>query len=169
MDKYEVYIPAGEKAVGQLKVRRLIDGLDEGKSWDVKITQHRQKRSLSANSLAWVLIDKIAERLHESKEEIYRGYVKNIGGNAYLITVNKEEIEDVRRMWSSRGIGWDIRVIGERDDGKWEIEAYYGSSAFNSQQMSQLINLIVQDCETLGIPTKDPAELEQLVKEWGIE
>lgn len=169
MDRYEVFIPAGQKAVGQLKVRRLIDGLDEGKAWDVVITKHRQKRSLDANAYCWKLLDEIASRLHESKETLYRGYIKNVGGNAYQGVFEKSDIDKVAKLWSDRGIGWGVRVIGERQDGKWDVEMYYGSSAFDTAQMSRLIDLIVQDCIALDIPTKSPDELEQLVKEWGCE
>lgn len=170
MDKYEIFIPAGQKAVGQLKVRRLLDGLDEGKAWDVTVTKHREKRSLSANSYFWELCGKVASRIHESKEELYKSYTSNIGGNSYQIIVETEDdIQSIARTWSTRGIGWGHRVIGQRQDGKWEVELYYGSSAFDTVLMSRLIDLIVQDCIALDIPTKNPAELEQLVKEWGCE
>ena len=169
MDKYEVFIPAGQKAVGQLQVRRLIDGLDESKAWDVKVTQHRVKRSLSSNAYAWSLMDQIAGRLHESKESVYRGYVKEIGGNSEIVTVKHEAVDKLCKTWNSMGIGFVYDVLTERPDGFTDVMLYYGSSTYNQAQMNRLIDLIVQDCEALGIPTKDPEELEQLVKEWGIE
>lgn len=169
MDKYEVYIPAGEKAVGQLKVRRLIDGLDEGKSWEVKITQHRVKRSLDANAYFWALCDELAARLHESTTKLYQEYVKNIGGNSEIVCVKNEAVSTLVRVWQNKGLGWRTETMPSKLQGCTNVILYYGSSAFDTAQMSRLIDLIVQDCEALGIPTKDPAELEQLVKEWGCE
>lgn len=170
MDKYEVFIPEGQKSIGQLRVRRLIDGLDEAKAWDVTVSRHRAKRSLTANAYAWKLIDLIASQLHESKEDIYRGYVQNVGGNSEYMSVKDEAIPRLHRIWDVRGIGWGIKILGaSAQEGMTDIEMYYGSSAFDTRQMARLIDLIVQDCIALDIPTKDPAELEQLVKEWGIE
>ena len=39
---------------------------------------------------------------------------------------------------------------------------YYGSSTYDTQQMSLLIDHIVQDAKALGIETMTPAELEAL-------
>ena len=36
---------------------------------------------------------------------------------------------------------------------------YYGSSVYDTKQMSALIDHIVQDCKALGIETKTPAEI----------
>jgi hypothetical protein len=33
--------------------------------------------------------------------------------------------------------------------------------------MSKLIDLIVQECEQLGIETKNPAEIQSLLESWG--
>lgn len=167
MDKYEVYIPAGEKAVGQLKVRRLIDGLDEGKSWDVKITQHRVKRSLSSNAYAWSLMDQIAGRLHESKESVYRGYVKEIGNNSEIVTVKHEAVDKLCKTWNSMGIGFVHDILMERPDGFTDVMLYYGSSTYNQSQMNRLLDLIVQDCKALEIETLDDIKIKQLIEAMG--
>ena len=49
------------------KARQVLDGLKEGKSYDVEIKEHREKRSLDSNAYAWVLIDRLAEKLHIPK------------------------------------------------------------------------------------------------------
>ena len=46
------------------------------------------------------------------------------------------------------------------------INAYYGSSSFNTKQMSRLINNLVQDCQACGIETKTSAEIESLLRSW---
>ena len=173
MDKYEIYIAPNEKAVGQLKVRRLIDGLDESKGWDVKISRHREKRSLTSNGYAWKLLDLIASKLHESKEAVYRGYIKEIGGNSDVFVMKSEAVERFIQTWSGNGIGYvcDVLTEYENEDGEeiTEVMAYYGSHTYNQAQMNKLINLIVQDCITLGIPTKSQDEIDRLVSEWGGE
>jgi hypothetical protein len=44
---------------------------------------------------------------------------------------------------------------------------YYGSSVYDTKQMSQLIDCIVQDCKTVGIETMTPQELAALNERWG--
>lgn len=46
---------------------------------------------------------------------------------------------------------------------------YYGSSTYNTEQMSRLIDNIVQDCKAVGIETMTPAELAALKDAWGKE
>ena len=173
MDKYEIYIAPNERAVGQLKVRRLIDGLDDQKGWDVKISQHRAKRSLTSNGYCWAMLDKIASQLHESKESVYRSYIKEIGGNSDVFAMKSEAVQRFIQTWSGHGIGYvcDILTEYENEDGEeiTEVMAYYGSHTYNQAQMNKLINLIVQDCITLGIPTKSQDEIDRLVSEWGDE
>lgn len=43
---------------------------------------------------------------------------------------------------------------------------YYGSSSYNTAEMSKLIELIVQECQQLEIETKTPAEIKSLLESW---
>lgn len=51
-------------------------------------------------------------------------------------------------------------------NGFTNVMTYYGSSSYNTSEMSKLIELIVQECHQLGIETKSQAEIESLLKEW---
>ena len=46
---------------------------------EYEIKEFKQKRSLDSNSYMWILADKLAEKLHSTKEEIYRIAVANVG------------------------------------------------------------------------------------------
>ena len=47
------------------------------------------------------------------------------------------------------------------------VTVWYGSSVYDTKQMSRLIDAIVQDCKAAGIETMTPAELDALVSRWG--
>ena len=47
------------------------------------------------------------------------------------------------------------------------VTVWYGSSTYDTEQMSRLIDAVVQDCERAGIETMTPAELDALVSRWG--
>lgn len=172
----EIVFKPADKIKAIAAVVSYLDSLTEEREYIIEIKEHRKKRSLDANAYCWLLLDKMASRIHESKTEIYRSYIKEIGGNSDTVQMTaatpeelKERVQRLRDFWELRGLGWQSDIIESNLPTTCSVVLYYGSSAYNTEQMSRLIEMIVQDCETFGIETKDPAELERLVKEWGAE
>ena len=52
-------------------------------------------------------------------------------------------------------------------EGYRNIKCYFGSSTFDTKEMSHFIDMIVTDCEELGIETATPDELARLKQTWG--
>lgn len=144
-----------------------LDSLQDGKKYELTVKEVKPRRSLDANAYCWVLLDKIAAQIHEAKEEVYRGYIKEIGGNSDIVCVKNEAVDKLRQAWERNGLGWQSDTMPSKIDGCTNMVLYYGSSSYDGEQMARLIDLVVQDCNVLGIDTKDPAELEKLVEEWG--
>lgn len=153
------------KAVGTM--RRIYDELHGCPALDLAISKHRERRSLDANAYAWALMDRLAEKTGVSKEEIYRESVKNIGGNAYIYPIRKDAVEAYIRHWEKGGLGWIAQSLGESKlEGYVNVISYYGSSEYDTAQMSRLIDLLIAECREQGIETKTPAELAALMEEW---
>lgn len=146
-----------------------IDSLDDEKQYMLTIKEKKNKRSLNANAYAWVLLDRLAEKLNIAKADLYRGYIKEIGGNSDTVCVIDKAVDKLREGWQHNGIGWVTDTIPSKIEGCTNVILYYGSSTYDSKQMSRLINLIVQDCIVNEIPTLEDMEIERLVKEWGVE
>lgn len=146
-----------------------IDSLTDGKTYVLTIKEHKRRRSLDANAYAWVLLSKLAERLHEPKTDIYRRYIPEIGSNSETVCVQDQAVDRLTEGWEHNGIGWQAETMPSKLPGCTNVILYYGSSTYDTAQMSRLIDLIVQDCNALGIETKDPAEIDRLVEEWGLE
>ena len=144
-----------------------IDSLDNEKDYILTIKEYRQKRSLNANSYAWTLMDKLAEKLRMAKTDIYRSYIKEIGGNNTLVCVQDAALDDLLRNWEQKGTGWLAETEKSKLDGCTNVRLYYGSSTYDTSQMSRLIELIVQDCKENGIETLTPEELSRMSEEWG--
>lgn len=144
-----------------------IDSLDDEKKYKIEVKEHRKKRSLTSNSYAWQLMDKLAVVLCKSKEEIYKSYIKEIGGNNEMLNVKTEAVERLTREWQRNGLGYVIDIIENYDNGFSDVILYYGSHTYNQAQMNRLISLIVQDCKEYGIETESPEELQRLVDMWG--
>lgn len=146
--------------------RRICEGMEQSKTYDVEIRRHREKRSLDANSYAWVLLDKLAEATGIPKEEIYREAIRGIGGNTETVCVMKEAAEKLREAWKHNGIGWMTDVLPSKLPGCVNVILYYGSSTFDTKQMSRLIDGLVQDCKAIGIETMPPDRLSALLEGW---
>lgn len=148
------------------KARQILDGLSPGKEYDVEIKQHREKRSLDSNAYAWVLIDRLAAKTGVPKTLIYRSYIREIGGNSETVCVQDEAAEKLRYGWEHNGLGWLTDSTRSKIPGCTNVILYYGSSTYDTEQMSRLIDMIVQDCREQGIETLPPHKLAAMMEGW---
>ena len=136
----------------------------QDKDVDVAIKQYREKRSLSANAYAWVLINKLADAMEQSDIDVYRSHIKDMG--VYRdVEINADAEKTLIKVWQDHGLGWCAeRVDFGKTEDKVILRLWYGSSAYNSKQMSRFIEGIVQDCKALGIETLPQAEIDRLIQ-----
>jgi len=141
--------------------------LEKGKQLSVTIEQHRKRRSLDANAYLWVLCQKIAEAVGTTKELVYKKAVRDVG-QFEILPIREDAVETWIQIWSSRGLGWFAEVLDDsKIPGYKKVISYYGSSVYDTRQMSILIDEIVSQCKELGIETLPPDELESLKALWG--
>lgn len=127
-----------------------------------------KKRSLDANAYAWALLGKLSAALRIPKEEIYRNLIKEIGDNYEILPIRNEAVNTFKERWSHGRLGWIVEELGaSKLSGYTNICAYYGSSVYDTQQMSRLIDLIVEECKQQDIETMTERELSLLKEEWG--
>ena len=131
-----------------------------------EITRARKRRSLDANAYAWVLIDKIAEAVGLSKEKVYQGAIRQIGGVSEIVQIKTAAVSQFCHTWKKNGLGFQTDVFDGAEDGKTNVIVYYGSSTYDTKQMSNLINQLVMTAQDLGIETKDPYEIKSLLDSW---
>ncbi len=148
-------------------IREALEGA--GDTLTIAVSKYRKRRSLSANAYFWELIGRLSEKLNISKEETYWEYIKHMG--IYRsVEVDNKAVDTIIKMWKSHGLGW---IAEKTDDGEHEgfslINLYYGSSSYNTKQMSRLIDSVVNDCKEQGIETLPPEQLECMKREWKSE
>lgn len=146
--------------------RQSCEGMEVGKVYEVSVEPQRKKRSLDANAYCWVLLDKLAARLSVPKTMVYRQFIREIGGNSEIVCVMEQAADRLIDGWSRNGIGWLAEKMPSKLDGCVNVVLYYGSSTYDTVQMSRLIDLIVQDCKEQGIETLTPFELDALKERW---
>jgi hypothetical protein len=133
------------------------------------LKEYRKKRSLDANAYLWVLCQKISEVIRNTKEFVYQDAIKNVGQFDFF-PLRNDAVETFLHRWNCRGMGWfaeefeDSKLAGYK-----KIIAYYGSSVYDTREMSVLIDYIVNEAKELDIETMTPQELALLKSRWGNE
>ena len=137
------------------------------KLYDLTIKEHRKKRSLDANAYAWVLIGKLAEAMRLSPNEVYIEAIQNIAGNYEVIPIREEAVDKFTEVWKKNGLGWPCVDMGpSKIQGYRNLRAYYGSSTYDTRQMSMLIDALIQDCKALDIETLSEEKLSAMMEGW---
>ena len=143
----------------------IVEELKNDNKLNIELKKYREKRSLDSNAYAWVLLGELQNFLNIPKEEIYKDLIRNIGSYE-VVPVRDEAVEKFRQAWSKNGIGWVTETTKSKLDGYTNIIAYFGSSTYNTKEMTRLINLLVEECKQFGIETKSQEEIDSLLKEW---
>lgn len=147
----------------------VVEQLKNENKLNVELKKYRKKRSLDANAYCWVLCDKIAKELSKdgtilTKEKIYQDGILQIGTFEPMI-IEEKAFENFKRIWERQGLGFLIQEVSKKDKCV-KVHCYYGSSTYDTKEMSLLINLLVELAKSLNIETKTPAEIKSLLESW---
>ena len=146
------------------RFKLLVQNLKE-KLYDIEFKKHRERRSNNANSYLWVLCEKIAEAVEITKEDVYRDAIKNVGiWRDYVLP--QSEADTLKVIWNNFGTGWVAEQVDFSVNDNVVLRCYYGSSVYNTKQMSRLIDYVVNEAKNLDIETKTPDELLNMKSQW---
>ena len=141
------------------------------KLYSLEIKEFKKDRSQDANAKMWALINEMSVILRLPPEEIYQGYIPDVGGNFWIAPVLEEEIEDRSADWCRGHIGRMVDDMGpcrlRELKGYHNLKMYRGSSEYDVPTFSRLLDLVIQDCRNLGIETMSEREKSLLLEEWG--
>ena len=140
----------------------------KGDKLSVEIKKWRKKRSLDANSYCWVLCDRIAKELSKesivTKEQVYKDVISQVGTFEPMI-IEEKAYDNFKRIWEKQGLGFIVQEV-TRKDKCVKVHCYYGSSTYDTKEMSLLIQIIVDLAKSLDIETKPKEEIESLLRSW---
>lgn len=149
-----------------------------GKDIDVKLKQHKEKRSLDANAYYWCLLTKLA-RIHgwsnaEAHNRMLRDYGQYEQVEGQLIAIplpdtDQAEREVLNKMEYHLALSPKVTIM------KGETKRVYlllrGSSTYNTEEMARLISGLIEECRYSGIPDSEimtPFEKRKLYEQYGI-
>ena len=159
-----------KKSKFNLLLPRILDfiaNLDDNSDFELSIDKVKAKRSNDANRYFWQLVGQLSAKINVSPEDIYRTYIKDIGGNYEVVPIREDAVDTWIQAWRSKGIGWQSEIIGDSKlRGYKNVICYYGSSTYDTRQMSRLIELCVADCKEQGIETMTPSEMALMIQNY---
>lgn len=125
--------------------------LDMDKLFVVEVKEPKSKRSLEQNKMLWQLIHSIAKKTHQDDNEVYCACIERADAKSeYIITAYDME-DDLRKCF--RG----VQFIRKQEVNGKECniyKVYIGSSKMNTKEMTELLDITLQMCAELGIPTE---------------
>lgn len=129
---------------------------------DEEIEVKRKKRSKNANSYFWEMLQQLCSEMNLDVIAEYKKRVKELGIFKQW-EIEAENVPTFEKLWCDRGIAWFIEKV-EENGNKVIINAYYGSSSYNSKQFSKLLDNLIQDCRSVGLQTLEDKEIEELIR-----
>ena len=151
----------------------MYDELHQAEKLSINIGKYREKRSNDANAYFWVLCGKLAAKTKQNKIDIYRELIRGIGDNFEILPIRNDAVDKFVTNWGKDGngkkrLGWICDILGDSKlEGYTNVCAYYGSSTYDSKQMSDLIDGIIFECKEQGIQTMTPDQIAELKSRWG--
>lgn len=157
--KWDITFSTDENITGSL------DKLKD-KELSIVAKQHRKRRSLDSNAYAWVLMQKIAEATHDDKWNVYLRLLQQNSRAFTHIIVKPEAVKKVKEEWRTVIDLGEITVNGQTGI---QLQCYFGSSTFDTKEMSVFIDGLIEECRQLDIETLPPAEIDRMKREWGVK
>lgn len=134
------------------------------------LIEHKEKRGLSQNAYYWVILEKLATKLHITKQEIHNtnlrhlGLVERIDDKVVSVLLPDTDETEKKTLLADTYHLAPTSKTKEGTDGKmyrWYV-MLRGSSDMNVAEMSALVDLAVQDAKANGIETLTPQMLEHM-------
>ena len=129
----------------------------------IKATKYREKRSLDANAYCWALLQKLAEANKSDKWTMYLQCLQRYSRAFTHVIVKAAAVEKMKELYRTCIDLGEVSVNGQAGH---QLQVYFGSSTFDSKEMSVFIDGIVSECQELGIETKTPEEIARMKATW---
>lgn len=148
-----------------------IENFDLKTDYTLSFTKTKKHRSMDANSYMWVLCDKIAKVIQNTKEEVYRDAIRHVGVFSDVAVQAGLPCKALVNSWGGNGIGYFAEVFSStlRDkDGNPmnRVRLYEGSHGYDSVAMARLVDYVVEQAKNLDIETLTENKIRELESSW---
>lgn len=138
----------------------------------VEITPYRKKRSLDANAYYWVLLTRLADVLRISKPYLHNMLLRRYGRPqvyddrvVYLIIPESDKAREKVDEDEYTHLKPTAELKEGRDGRMYRTYILMkGSHEYNTEEMSILIEGLIDECKQVGIETLTPDELKKMME-----
>lgn len=127
---------------------------DPEKRYEVK--QLRRRRSLTQNAYYWVMLNKLARKLHMPDSEVHLNMLREYGVHEVFSLLDDIPIDGYFRYYDVIGKGMLNGRLFKH------VKVYKGSSHMNSKEFSHLIDGLREECVLQGIDVATPHEIARM-------
>lgn len=127
---------------------------DKQKIFEIK--EKKKKRSLTANSYYWSLLNQLASIMRMDNQECHFLMLKRYGQYEVVSIRSDVNLHGYFKYYEEIGKG---KVSGKEFT---HYKIYKGSSQMDSKEFSVLLDGLISECEGVGIPTLTPDEVAKL-------
>lgn len=130
-------------------------------SGDLRITvrRWRERRSLDANGYMWVILTQMALTLGSTKEEVYEEMLDRYG-KEYRDEDGGMVVVGVKKGLDMKKAGHWKRYKDDEDCAYWYL--LKGSSDYDTKEMSDFLDRVIEEAKELGIDTATPDEVARM-------
>ena len=158
--KYRLTIETAER------IEELVTDANHDHELDITITRRRASRSLSANAYLWACIDIIADHKGTSKWNEYLEALRHYGQSTYILVRNDPRIiAKTKAMWRESVVYGKPFKYGDKE--VVNMLCCYGSSTYNTEEMSRLIDGVVNEIRDAGLTPPPTADMQAALEKWG--
>lgn len=128
------------------------------------VSKRSEKRSLEQNRCLWALLTEIDEKVNGTRDpwQWYLNAIRRTGAKTKVIYMQEESLDELKEMCMDRnGVIRAVEPVGMAD-GMYAYRIFYGSSKFDTKEMSLLIDVVLDMAVLAGI---DTYEWEALLKD----
>lgn len=148
--------------------------MTKGQKMTLRLTKHREGRSLDANAYYNVLVRKIAHERNISEAEYHNRSLAEVGipmldaeGNRILVMM-KDNDQWLKQLQGENHYAPTTKTATAKDGSVWRwFYLLLPSRLMNTREMSMLIDYVVQDAQALGIETQTPDQIAHMMTLWG--
>jgi hypothetical protein len=162
-------VAKGEVYTAKQTVATIRTGLANGKErLTAALAWYREQRSLNANAYFHVLVDKIAEKMQLGADEVKvkmvleYGTIATEGGDVVIAALPKSA--DVAKY--HKYAKWLDDFTAKNGKPYSQYVLYKHTHTLDKTEMMRLIDGVVYEAKELGIETRTPEELANLISTW---
>lgn len=146
----------------QRAMRAHLATLDPECKWYMPDLVSTKSKSEHQNAYLWTLCQRIAEKLHSTKEEIYQEAVRKKGVFDFVLVADKA-LDTFITSWNNKGLGWHAEATDmSKINGATKVVVYYGTSVYSLEDERVLLDYIVEEARNLNIETLTEDELRRM-------